>query len=58
MHKLTNTLSSGVPAALTDPVTLGRTLKRHAADVLAYSGQPGTINGATEAINGALCVRA
>ena len=29
-------------------------LKRRAADVLAYSGRPGTSNGPTEAINGRL----
>ena len=33
---------------------LGRTLKRRAADVLAYFDRPGTSNGPTEAINGRL----
>jgi len=35
-------------------ITLGRTLKRRAADVLAYFTRPGTSNGPTEAINGRL----
>ncbi|MDO5618853.1 ISL3 family transposase [Kocuria sp.] len=45
-------LCVGVPAALKELTTLGRTLKRRAADVLAYFDHPGTSNGATEAING------
>ena len=44
----------GVPAALTEVITLGRTLKKRAADVLAYFDRPGTSNGPTEAINGRL----
>jgi len=47
-------LSAGVPAALTELITLGRTLKRRAVDVLAYFDRPGTSNGPTEAINGRL----
>jgi transposase len=47
-------LASGVPAVLTELITLGRTLKRRAADVLAYFDRPGTSNGPTEAINGRL----
>jgi len=39
---------------LTEAVTLGRTLKQRAADVLAYFDRPGTSNGPTEAINGRL----
>ena len=54
LTKLIDSLSRGVPAALSELVTLGRTLKRRAADVLAYSGRPGTSNGPTEAINGRL----
>ena len=42
------------PAALTELITLGRTLKKRAADVLAYFDRPGTSNGPTEAINGRL----
>jgi transposase len=47
-------LAVGVPAALTELITLGRTLKQRAADVLAYFDRPGTSNGPTEAINGRL----
>lgn len=52
--KLIASLSSGVPASLTDLITLGRTLKKRAADVLAYFDRPGTSNGPTEAIDGRL----
>jgi transposase len=54
MEKLIDSISHGVPAALTEITTLGRTLKRRAADVLAYFDRPGTSNGPTEAINGRL----
>ncbi|OIQ82029.1 hypothetical protein GALL_361890 [mine drainage metagenome] len=54
MVKLIASLSSGVPASLTELITLGRTLKKRAADVLAYFDRPGTSNGPTEAINGRL----
>ena len=54
MRKLNDTLATGVPAALLDVRTLGRTLKQRAADVLAYFDRPGTSNGPTEAINGRL----
>ena len=54
MAKLIESLSRGVPAALAEVVTLGRTLKRRAGDVLAYFDRPGTSNGPTEAINGRL----
>jgi hypothetical protein len=43
-----------VPAAFGELVTLGRTLKKRAADVLAYFNHPGTNNGPTRAINGRL----
>jgi hypothetical protein len=39
---------------LTEIITLGRTLKTRAAEVLAYFDRPGTSNGPTEAINGRL----
>ena len=52
--KLIDSISSGVPKALTEIVTLGRTLKKRAADVLAYFDRPGTSNGPTEALNGRL----
>jgi transposase len=54
MEKLIASISTGVPAALKEVTTLGRTLKQRAADVLAYFDRPGTSNGPTEAINGRL----
>jgi transposase len=47
-------ISHNVPADLSEVVTLGRTLKNRAADILAYLDRPGTSNGPTEAINGRL----
>ena len=54
MNKLIASLASGVPAALVELRSLGQTLKKRAADVLAYFDRPGTSNGPTEAINGRL----
>jgi len=54
MTALIETLSHGVPAALSEVITLGRTLNKRAEDVLAYLERPGTSNGPTEAINGRL----
>ena len=54
MSKLIESLSHGVPGALKEVVTLGRTLNKRAADVLAYFDRPGTSNGPTEALNGRL----
>jgi transposase len=54
MEQLIASLSHDVPIALTEVATLGRTLKKRAADVLAYFERPGTSNGPTEAINGRL----
>jgi transposase len=54
MGKLIDSVSHGVPDALGELVTLGRTLKKRADDVLAYFDRPGTSNGPTEAINGRL----
>jgi len=54
MVKLIESLSHGVPAALSELITLGRTLKQRGDDVLAYFDRPGTSNGPTEAINGRL----
>jgi len=54
MTKLIDSVSHGVPAALTEVITLGRTLARRAADILAYFDRPHTSNGPTEAINGRL----
>lgn len=38
--RLIDSLSRGVPAALTELITLGRTLKKRAEDVLAYFSTP------------------
>lgn len=54
MQQLINSVSHGMPAALVEIITLGRTLNKRAADVLAYFDHPGTSNGPTEAINGRL----
>lgn len=54
MTTLIQALSAGVPAELTELITLGRTLKKRSADVLAYFTRAGTSNGPTEAINGRL----
>jgi transposase len=45
MRKLIETVSHGVPAALVELITLGRTLTKRAVDVLAYFDRPGTSNG-------------
>ena len=50
MTSLIASVSHGVPAALSEVITLGRTLKKRADDVLAYFDRPGTSNGPTEAI--------
>jgi transposase len=54
MVKLIESVSHGVPAPLSEIITLGRTLKKRADDVFAYFDRPGTSNGPTEAINGRL----
>jgi transposase len=54
MTRLIDSVSRGVPTALVELITLGRTLNKRAADVLAYFDRPGTSNGPTEAINGRL----
>jgi transposase len=54
MSKLIDSVSKGVPTALSEVITLGRTLKKRAADVLACFDRPGTSNGPTEAVNGRL----
>jgi hypothetical protein len=55
MHAVIDALRVGVPAALTELLTLGRTLKKRAADVLAYFDRPGTSNGPTEALTILVC---
>lgn len=54
MQEVIASLAQGVPEALLELITLGRTLKRRAADVLAFFDHPGSNNGPTEAINGRL----
>ena len=54
MQRLIDSLRHGVPDALSEVITLGRTLAKRAADVLAYFDRPGASNGPTEAINGRL----
>src|SRR6478735_7272107 len=54
MVDLIDSVSTGVPKSLREVITLGRTLTKRAADVLAYFDRPGTSNGPTEAINGRL----
>jgi transposase len=54
MTALIDSVSRDVPKALSELITLGRTLKKRADDVLAYFDRPGTSNGPTEAINGRL----
>ncbi|MEV0291917.1 ISL3 family transposase [Kribbella sp. NPDC050820] len=54
MKQLIDSVSHGVPTALVELITLGRTLNKRAADILAYFDRPGTSNGPTEAINGRL----
>jgi hypothetical protein len=50
MRQLIDSVSRGVPTALTEIITLGRTLTKRAGDILAYFDRPGTSNGPTEAI--------
>src|ERR1022692_5229743 len=54
MRQLIGSIANSVPAALSEVITLGRTLTKRTADVLAYFDRPGTSNGPTEAINGRL----
>ena len=42
MQQLIASVGQGVPAALADITTLGRTLKKRVDDVLAYYDRPGT----------------
>jgi len=54
MTEVIESLRRGVPAVPSELVTLGRTVSRRAADVLAYFDRPRTSNGPTEANNGRL----
>ena len=47
-------LAGGIPQDLPELITLGRTIKRRAGDILAFFDHPGTSNGPSEAINGRL----
>ena len=46
--------NAGVPSSLTEIITLGRTLKRRATDILAYFDHPHTTGGPTKAANAPL----
>ncbi|WP_419470578.1 hypothetical protein [Cutibacterium avidum] len=50
MARLIDSISTGVPKALVEITKLGRTLKKRAADVLAFFDRPSTSNGPTEAL--------
>ena len=54
MKSLITKLTHAVPACLTEAATLGRTLKKRAADILTFFDHPHTSNGPTETINGRL----
>ena len=54
LQAVIDALSSGLPTGLVELKRLGRTLKRRAADVLAFFTRPGTPNGPTESISGRL----
>jgi hypothetical protein len=54
MRRLIESISRGVPGPFSEIITLGRTLTKRAADVLAYFDRPRTSNGLTETINGRL----
>ena len=54
LRTLIDTAAHGIPDTLVEIRTLARTLKRRAADLLAYFDRPRTSNGPTEAINGRL----
>ena len=48
MQAVIDSLSGGVPKVLTELITLGRTMKQRAPDVLAYFERPGTSNRPTQ----------
>lgn len=50
MKSLIAKLTHAVPACLTEVAALGRTLKKRAADILAFFDHPHTSNGPTEAV--------
>lgn len=54
IQNLIGSVSAGVPAELSEVITLSRTLKKLAVDVLGYFARHDTSNGPTETINGRL----
>ncbi len=54
MTHLIDAIATKVPKALPEVATLGHTVKKRAADILAYFDHPASSNGPTEAINGRL----
>lgn len=54
MQSVITAITSGVPAALAEIRKLGRTMRQHTTDILAFFDRPGTSNGPTKAINGHL----
>lgn len=54
MQAVIAAIATGVPTALVEIRTLGRTLKKRATDILAFFDRPGTSNWPTEAISGRL----
>lgn len=50
LQEVITSLRRAVPQQLSELISLGRTFKRRAADILAYFDKPGTSNGPTEAI--------
>lgn len=54
LNDIITAIGTAVPAGLTEQITLGHTVKRRAADIVAYYDRPDTSNGPTEAINGRL----
>ena len=54
MRAVIDAVSRGVPSALSEITSLGRTLRKRDGDVLAYFDRPGTSNGPTESIDGRL----
>ena len=54
IQQLIESITKGVPTALTEVAKLGRTLAKRAAGILAYFDRTGTSNGPTQAINGRL----
>lgn len=54
MRALITPISNGVPATLSEVITLDRTLKRRAADIPAYLDRPHTTGDPTQTLNGRL----